>query len=125
MDDNETPAVLPGDLSALEIEDPGFKTEPDETRAALARGEHPAADAEVPAEALAASEVYDNNNGVGQFGLGDQIYGLIGSVYHVVADGYTTVCSKQVDPQGSPTVRLSKPPAGMLCGTCLGRLIGA
>lgn len=88
---------------------------------------HPTPDAAAPVnnqDALTPAEVTDNTGGVGSFGVGAQVWGSIGTMYHVVRDGQTTVCDKQIDAT-STTQRLAKPPQGMLCGICLGRLVGA
>lgn len=61
---------------------------------------------------------------VGDFGIGTRIYGYIGTLAHIVTDGRTTACGKQID-QTSPTQRLSRTPGGMLCGACLGEVSGA
>lgn len=60
----------------------------------------------------------------GDFGLGTRVYGYIGTMAHVVTDGRTTACGKQID-QTSAVERLARTPGGLLCGTCLGKLIGA
>lgn len=60
----------------------------------------------------------------GDFGIGTRVYGYIGTLAHVVTNGRTTACGKEIDAT-SPVDRLARTPGGMICGTCLGNLIGA
>jgi hypothetical protein len=88
-------------------------------------GETPPSAADVPVEDVPADVPADAPAGpVGDFGLGTRVYGYIGTLAHVVTDGRTTACGKQIDVT-SPVHRLARTPGGMVCGACLGQLVGA